>query len=360
MLKIINSHLLDHVDLHDDIAYKIGLFDNWYESNFINLISAIKNTDGFKVLLDINSFHNLENYCKKLFLLTDVIVLRDAIQRIDGEFENVFMPIAESAYLDKQYIDVDSFPPIVISPPQGCGNWTGSKTLLNNGEEAQLAWKFASFFSRQVYDWILSRNGRKYIETGQIAYAPFIPPINVELEFLKKGFNVSESFDVQTLYCNEYDWLNENHLYSILNLNIPTVEYVDIETLKRIKDDNYDSYQFFRNDLLASINQIKSSMGTADFHRELRYIQKNRIDDNLDKLNIEMKKLKRMSALRKVGLTLGVIGLDFSFFDGTLASIPILETAALGIEEAIATLQEKGQLKTNPSYFLWKVKNSIK
>lgn len=356
MLKEINTHLLNHVDLHDDMMYKLGLFDNWYEKNYINLMSAIQEAKGIKLILDVDTFQNLEKYCKKLFLFTDILIIRDSIKRTKDESEMVLMPISEKCWLDKKHIDIESLPPIAIRPPEGSGYWVSDEVVLKNGEKTHIAAKFNSFFSRQVYNWVLTK-GKKYIETGEIAYAPFIPSADIELEFFKRGYDIPGSYNLQTLYCNNYDWLDKKSLNSILSLQLPTLENIDIPILNQIKQDNYDNYKLFRNDLISSINDIKSNFGSNDFLKELKYIQKNRIDDNIDKINIEMKKLNKMRTLRKLGIFLGAIGLDFSL----LSPISSMSVGVIGlaIEEAIARLQEKGLIQENPYYFLWKIKAEI-
>ena len=61
--------------------------------------------------------------------------------------------------------------------------------------------------------------------------------------------------------------------------------YGILNTMNKIKEDNYDIYKEFSNDLVNSLKSVKSQVDTFDFINEIRYIQKNKIDDNLNKIN---------------------------------------------------------------------------
>ena len=354
MISTLNLDLLNCVDLHDDKSYKMGLFDEWYEANFVNLAYAIKREEGLKLILDVNSFSNFEVYCKKLFLISDVLILRDTIVRNEKENTAVVIPVRDCR---KEYPELKTIEgSLILKAPPHAGNWTSSSDKLKNNEVVPLAIKYGSYFSEQVYDWFLG-SGREYISQGNIVYAPFIPSLEIEMAFFNKGYSFSDNYNYMPLYSKSYDWFDADSLKSLFLLNLPTLENIDIETINQIKQDDYDNYCLFRNEILNSIKDIKACYGKTNFMEEVRYIQRNRIDDNLNKLQMRMKRLKRMDTLRKMSLAIGAISIDIAC-SGTVTELtPILETATLGINEAIAQLQGKGELQENPCYFLWKINN---
>ncbi|WP_346859509.1 hypothetical protein [uncultured Draconibacterium sp.] len=356
ILAELHKDLLDFSNLHD--TEKKGLIDQWYRHNFLALSCALKYSDGIKLLLNVENFKDFEKYSKKLFLFADTLVLRDIKKRTQDEFELIQLP--ETNIYDKKYEELEGkrIPPIHIPPPQA-GMWTSSKIKLNDGNEVPLAVKFNSYFPSESYDWMLG-SGKQYLQTGQIVYAPFIPPIEVEQEFLKQGVNMPSLYDTQPLFYKDYDWLNEKSFASLLMLNLPTLDNVDIATLNEIKNDNYDSFKLFRNNILDSVQEIKSKFGTEDFLREIKYIQRNKIDDNLDKLEVKLKKIQKMRTLRQVGACIGLAGVNIVGLLGLSSVVPITGLAggiAGMVAESIQKMKENSELEENPSYFIWKIKN---
>lgn len=357
VLAELHNDLFEFANLHD--TQKKGLIDEWYSSNYLNLSCALKNSDGFKLLLNVENFNDFEKYCKKLFLFADILVLRDIKRRKKEEYEMIELPVTN--LYDKDYTELKDkkIPPIHIPPPQA-GYWTSSTIKLKDGHEVPLAIKFNSYFPSESYDWMLG-SGKQYLKTGQIVYAPFIPPIEVEQEFLKHGVNMPSFYDTQPLFYKDYDWIDKKSFSSLLMLNLPTLENTSISTLEQIKKDHYDSFKLFRNNILDSIQNIKAQFGSEDFLREIKYIQRNKIDDNLDKLEIKLKKIQKMRPLRKAGACIGLAGINIVGWLGLSEVLPItgLASGLAGIiAENIQRMKENSELEENPSYFIWKL-NSI-
>ena len=358
-IKSLNNKLLQCTDLHDDKKLKLGLFDEWYRINFLKLADAIQKEPGLKLIIDVTSFESLERYSKKLFLFSDTIIVRDTIKRTHTEDSPVLIPVEPRIYQVPGHIDIDHIPPVLIGPPPTNEGtyWTSTIVKLKNGINTPTAFKFASFFPKQFYDWALT-SGRKFLETGQIIYAPFIPSFEIEYEFISKGFSIPQSFNAQSCYFRDYNWLNEDNLTSLLSLRLPTIENVDIDTMNKIKEDNYDIYKRFSTELMSSINSIKSQIGTEEWAKEIRYIQRNKIDDNIDKINSELKKISNMRTLRKIRCAIGLLGLNIS--TGNVLCSMAKSIISQGVTETIKRLTETNKLQDNPYYFLWKITDLTK
>lgn len=358
MIKELNEHLIEWINLHDEDEFKYGIIDEWYMVNYLKLASAIKDEPGLKLIVDVNSFTALENYSKRLFLLADTIIVRDTIIRDDSRTVFSYIPVS-NIYDNGEKVNNDNIPPVMNHPPLGNqGYWTSSQVELNNGLVVPVASKFLSFFPKDFYQWVLGQ-GKDFLKTGQIVYAPFIPSSKIEMELIKQGFSIPKSFNAQTSYSVNYDWLGVDELQSLFLLNIPTIENIDIETMNKIKEDNYDIYKEFSNDLVNSLKSVKSQVDTFDFINEIRYIQKNKIDDNLNKINNILEKNKNMSSLRKLGYAVGSVGLNILSYLGFDPCCSILEKViSKEASNIMDVLREKNQLQENPYYFLWKVINN--
>ena len=223
---------------------------------------------------------------------------------------------------------------------------------------APLAMKGCSYFPSSLYDWVLG-DGRKLIESGKVVYAPFIPSFKMESELLGHGYSIPEGFNAHSCFSRNYDWLDSNALTSLFNLDIPTVENINLNTLQKIKNDNEDIYRLFSSSMLSALQSIKHEVGTPEWNKELRYIQKNLIDDNIDKLNTELKRIGNMRTLRALGYAISLMALNISTANPATPLLLALEGTGILVNEALKYLKETNQLKDNPSYFLWKIGDAM-
>lgn len=360
MIKELNKKLLECSDLHDEENVRIGLIDEWYRYNFAHVANALtKDNDSLKLIIDLDSFDKLEQYCKKLFLLSDVLIIRNINHCFsDRQSQYVVIPANDEIYRCSYDINFSELPPVMLLPPENEGMWTSSIVSLKNGISAPLAAKFHPSFPTEFYQWMLSNNGRSLLDAGRIVYAPFIPPFQMEVEFMSQGFNLPKAFNAQTCYFRDYDWLQEDKLNSLLFLKFPIMENLDFDTMNKIKEDNFDLYKAFSSDMLDTINGIKSSANTADWAKEVRYIQKHKIEENINKIEKTLKGLEHMQSLRKVGYCLTFAGLSLSTaFGFSNPYCSLVSALSSGAKELIERLKEKQQLQENPYYFLWKMGN---
>jgi hypothetical protein len=125
-----------------------------------------------------------------------------------------------------------------------------------------------------------------------------------------------------------------------------------------VKDDNREQFDNFSQTLRDAVTGVKASFGSADFVREVRYIQRNQIDAGLSDVQKTLDRIWAVSSLRRLGLTIGVVGFEAAMFLGT--SVPGIATglASVGsalVLEKIAHMKEQGELKDKAAYFLWKL-----
>ena len=98
-----------------------------------------------------------------------------------------------------------------------------------------------------------------------------------------------------------------------------------------------------------------------DFAKEVRYIQKNEIDDNLDKIKQKVKKISQMESLRKSGIVMGLVGLNGAMYAGlplTGLVTGLTATIIAMIAKKVAELRDQSDIKSNSSYFLYQIKEN--
>lgn len=359
LIKRIQQDLFDFID-HDPELLD-GLIQFWYMANSNALSAALTKLDGLKLIVNVEKFDHFEALSKKLFLVADTLVLRDTRKRTKDELLGGLFPIPtdyKPKYLDEVISELQQLRPSPLTiTDRPSGLWTSDVGTLNNGYEVAWAFQESHCIPKEFTNWITG-NGRKYIETGSIVYAPFIPPIEFELEFLKNDLSLPAYFNGMPCFHQNYEWLDSTSLNSLLSLKFPFIDNIDIETINKVKQDNYDEFQNFSSSLLKSVSKVKGLLGSTDFVKEVKYIQKNEIDDNISKLDQKVKRIANMSSLRKFGIVTGLAGLNGAMYLGAATPTLITGLAASAIAmimEKVTELKERGDLKDNNSYFLWKL-----
>ena len=368
LLSKIQRDLLDFTD-QDPEDYS-GLVEFWYLANSEALSAALTAHEGINLILNVRSFANFESLAKRLFLLADTLILRDTRDWASdkSEFRAIPMPTGSPTGQYNPGFIADSLEQLRRLRPSPLTllyrpnlMWTSSEKTLNNGlHVAYAGWDYHSL-PTEALEWIAT-SGREYLSTGQVVYAPFIPSLEMELEFLTKHqVNLPYQFGAQSLFHHQHEWLADDKLQALLSLKFPFLDGLDISTISRVKEDNYDAFTAFSRTILDSVNGVKSAVGTEGFIREIRNIQRNQVDAALSDVQKTMRRVKQSSALRKKGILTGLLGLSAA----TLIGIPdptIVTGLAAGavsmIADRVAQLKESGDLSDNRGYFLWLLQKS--
>jgi len=342
-----------------------GLVEFWYRANSEALSAALTAHHGLNFILNVRSFGNFEALAKRLFLVADTLILRDTRDWASDAGGYCDMPVPTGSYVPGYWPDVQNelrrlrpSPLTLIHRPDLY--WTSTAKTLNNG--LQVAYAGAGFhpIPAEFLAWI-GGPGRNYLKTGQVVYAPFIPPLAMELEFLKKEVDLPSQFGAASLFHQKHEWLADDRLRAILSLDIPFLDGLDITTLSAVKQDNYDAFSTFSRSLLDAVNGIKSALGSEGFGREIRSIQRNQIDAALSDVEKTIRRVNQSRALRKQGILAGLLGLNAAAFVGvpeaTLVT-GIAAGAAAMVAERVTHMREQGELGDKKGYFLWKLKNA--
>lgn len=360
LLARIQQDLFDFVDPDpDDFP---GLLEFWYQANSEALSAALTAQPGLSLIVNVSSFQSFEVLAKKLFLVADTLVLRDTRKWTQDETGYRNIPIPTSVYRPGYYDDVlDELNKLRPSPltllyrPNLYLSST-TKTLNNGYHIAYAGWDYNSI-PNEFLNWIAG-SGRRYMKTGRVVYAPFIPSLEIELEFLRNGISLPDSFNATPCFHQTYDWLANDQLNALFSLKLPFLDGLDIDQISKIKEDHRDEFSSFSRVLLDSINGIKAALGTEEFLREVRRIQTNQIDAGLSDVAKTVKRLEAMSSLKKKGILVGLLGLNAAAWLGGPVPGILSGLAASGVAmvmEKAAQMKEQGELRGKSSYFLWKL-----
>lgn len=359
-LRTFNQAMYKWCDLDEEA--KVGLLNFWFNSSCFDLAKVLLNEKGNKLIVNTDSFVNFEQITKRLLLFADILAIRDTRPFPEPGLEIVPIPLDHGKFERPELENLQR--PKIMRMFGGSYTYTSDTFIkpLSDGRTACVAMGSPIRFPDDTYDWIFGK-GKEYFETGQVIYAPFIPPIEVELEFLKQGYSLPETFGAQPLFSDVTDYLNTTELSALLKLNLPTLDNLDVSTLKKVKDDYQDEFQSFRNNIIESVTKVKSAVGTEQFYNEVKHIQRNNIDDSLSKLSKRVNSISKMQSIRTAGCFVGVAGLTLSAILGIPQTAVVAGATAnltAFIADFIMKMKEKGELKDNPAYFLWQLEKQSK
>ncbi len=369
MLARIQQDLFDFID--PDPQELEGLIEFWYMNNSNALSAALLNDKGYKVFVNISDFTRFEVLSKKLFLFADTIVLRDTRNLTPNNAEGgMSIPVPKGNYKPGYFDDViDELKNLRPSPftfvPKPSLYGSSSEVPLNNGYDMVYAVSFSPhvMIPKEFINW-LTNSGKPYLKTGSIVYAPFIPPFEIEQELWNKHrIALADQFDSIPFF-EEDGYFHESNIESLLSIRFPYFENLDIETISKVKEDNYDEFGNFHRSLINSIKQIKATVGTPEFVEEVKYVRRNLIDDNLAKIDQKVKKVGKMRSLRDSVILTNLVSLNAISYLGLGDLKTLIAGAAGGISafvlEHVNRIREMGQIKENDAYFIWKLNEENK
>lgn len=341
-----------------------GLVEFWYRANSNALSAALTAQKGLNIIVNISEFRSFEPLAKRLFLLADTLIVRDTREWNEGpgEYQDIPVPFEyKPGFLDDVIDDLKLLKPSPMTLLQKPAMYmTSTHKKLNNGYQAAYAGGAWSLIPPEFKNWI-EGSGRPYMETGSVVYAPFIPPLAFELEFLKGGVALPEYFGGMPFFHQRFEWLDGPQLHALLSLNMPFLDGLDISTISAVKADHRDEFAAFSRSMLDSVAGVKSALGTTTFVSEVKHIQRNLIDAALSDVSKTVSRIKRSEALRKAGLLTGLVGLNGAALLGApdVALVGGLGTAGAAlVAEKIAQLKAEGDLRDEKGYFLWKMQSA--
>lgn len=344
------------------------LLNFWYRANTPALSAALTAHPGLKLIIDAPSIRTLEQMSKKLFLLADTIVLRGLSPEPPHNLELLepehLTPISnyKPGYIDEVISQLKQLrpSPLTISGPMPY--WSSTSKTLKNGLQAAYAMDMSAGTPREIVQWI-SGSGRPLLESGQLVYAPFIPSLAMEQEFIRQRVDLSAYFNTSPCFHHSTDWLTKQQLEVLFSLKFPCLDGLDLNTLHQVKQDYYDEFETFSRLMLNSLETVKSCVGTNQFAAEVRNIQRNLIDAGVSDVEKTFKKIAALSSLRKKGMFVGLLGLNAAACFGAPELVLVSGLAASGIKmvsDKIDELKENNQLREFKHYFLWKVSHDAK
>lgn len=367
LLARIQKDLFDFTQQEDPEDFG-PLLNFWYRANSPALSAALVDKPGLKLIIDAPSISSLEQMTRKLFLLADTVVLRGLSPRPSRDIELLepghWTPTGgyKPGYFDEVIEQLKKLRPSPLTLTAPTPYWSSTSKTLKSGIPVAYAMDMSGGTPREIVQWI-GGPARPLLESGNLVYAPFIPSIEMEHEFIRQNVDISAYFSASPCFHHTADWLTRQQLDALFALQIPFLESIDLDTLARIKSDYHDEFEAFSRAMLDSLNAVKDKIGTEQFSSEVRHIQRNLIDAGVSDVEKTFKKVSALFSLRKKGVFVGLLGLNAAAYLGAPELFLASGLTAAGVKivaDKIDELKEQNQLREFKSYFLWKVAREVR
>lgn len=167
---------------------------------------------------------------------------------------------------------------------------------------------------------------------------------------------ITTSSFVDTLLKNEFDAQSDIKSYVsnlMLNFDLNFFEDIDIKDLMAIRRNDGEEFEVFRRELEKQLRDIKNEEDISKIKSKIEDVKHELEEVQIASINSKIKKIKRKTS---IDFAIGTAGLGASFLTGGLSTFATL----IALFNGYKTYNEyQDEIKENPSYFLWKVKNKV-
>jgi len=144
-----------------------------------------------------------------------------------------------------------------------------------------------------------------------------------------------------------------------LNLKIPYIDGLRPGILASVINSDPEAFDGFRKAITTALGEAVNARGSESFTREIQRIQKDIIDNGIDTLKRKWKEFQRKRLARFGAYTVATLGLEIGlYFAPSIPQIlgPFFATGVSFFNELEKRIAEKGELRNQPMYFIWKLR----
>lgn len=179
--------------------------------------------------------------------------------------------------------------------------------------------------------------------------------LDINLSIKLKAQYITTSSFVDKILKNQFNLKSDikSHVNNLmLNFDLNFFEDIDIKNLMAIRKNDGEEFEVFRRELEKQLRDIKNEKDSSIIQSKIQDVKHELEEVQIAAINSKMKKMKRKSS---IDFVIGTAGLGASFAIGGISTFATLVSLFNGYK----TYNEyQDDVKGNPSYFLWKVKNN--
>jgi hypothetical protein len=197
-------------------------------------------------------------------------------------------------------------------------------------------------------EWVCGE-GRPWVESGFVTYAPNIIPSDVLLALIAEDVNLTAFLRRANVMPSEDRLVNWKVSAALAQLRIPYLHDITPEVLRDFKGDEADALSRFQRHVAALVDAIQAEAGSAEFSRQVDILSAGLADETAT-----MEKMicghAKTTAWRRVGVeVLGLTAAIFFLLDLPQAALGTISAAAVAAaRELKESVGSHARLKENP------------
>lgn len=317
----------------------------WYGARSSALSAVVANLPGVKLTLSVDEPKNLSKLIARASLFADHIAIRhQSLIPSGGGGLMGDVPLDFAGYQAPQWVKK---------------NEKRLNELINLPHFRGVPHEIEPFL-----DWTL-KQGRKWIESGLVTYAPFLPPEQVELvsSRLPEGININQTFRDANILPDAISPVNDKVARALWSIPFPYLDGIKPDDLVKVKEDNRESLQNFHASVLQALKHIDKYQGTDEFNKEVQRVYNEIVKAGLAEVDNSISKLKKMAFLRTSGVSVEFAIASLAFYFGVP---PFLDAAGFGkaiwdLAEALSEHnKERASITEKPMFILTKLRQRRK
>ena len=178
--------------------------------------------------------------------------------------------------------------------------------------------------------------------------------LDINLSTKLKAQYITTSSFVDKILKNQFNLkpdIKSNVTNLMLNFDLNFFEDIDIKNLMAIRKNDGEEFEVFRRELEKQLRDIKNEKDSSIIQSKIQDVKHELEEVQIAAINSKMKKMKKKAS---IDFVIGTAGLGASFATGGISTFATLVSLFNGYK----TYNEyQDDVKENPSYFLWKIKN---
>ena len=199
------------------------------------------------------------------------------------------------------------------------------------------------------------------LEDGQVVFAPFVKT-GSDADLLCEGALKAGLMDASLVLDGTTLRTSSGSIHPLTQLEIPYLDGIPLPLLSRIIRDEHESIAKFRLALNRAIEDIEETSDAGDAARVVKRLQRDLLEDELNKVRQVYERVSRMNAVARVGAYVSTAALSVAAVLGLAP--PSIVCGAAGVATATfaqlyKSFEDKRELRKSPMHFVWRIESRV-